>query len=266
MPDWSLLSQRLLPPLRSLPPEKSRRIKALAQFLSQLETQVHRDAATGGATLQKTTLALLGNSPTHPDHGEILQAANEASVSQSDLAEILDGIQLELSQRRFRDMTQLLQYARKRVGIPLALGLEILGFDRESARIHGKKGGELVTLLAVLAFVSHDLDHGRILLPQHLLSEHSLTEVDLVAGRATPGMESLASDLIGKANQFLKELDFHDIDLPNDGSRPFLMEIRTRLEVLLRILGERGGDLTKPILQPPSSSLTQRLARLLGRK
>ncbi|MCC5875751.1 MAG: squalene/phytoene synthase family protein [Candidatus Sumerlaeia bacterium] len=259
MPHWSQVSQHLLPSLRPLPPAKRDKLEALKRVLALLATRVERDAAAGGSALQQSTLALLSGKPTDKELQALLEEAAGAGVTNAQLSELIDGFQLDLSQRRYRDMTQLRQYAHKRAGMIINFGLIALGLPVEEARPLGARLGEGVTLLAILASFPHDLHEGRIHFPQHELDQHGLTEVDLVAKTTTDGRRKLVEDFHQRIGEALAcEEDVTRL-LPDDGSRAFARDGLDKVRALHKRLGENGGDLFRPVLED-HPSLIKRVA------
>lgn len=260
MPDWPLLVHNLLPALRSVPTPKREKLEALIRLITLLEARVKRDAAGGGIALQQTTLELIAGRAADRDLQAIMDCAASIGVSNPQLSELIDGFQLDLSQRRYRDMTQLRQYAHKRVGMIVTFGLIVLGIPSGEARQHGTKLGEGITFLAILTNFPHDLHQGRIYFPQHELEKCALTEVELVAKATTEERHHLARDFHSRIGEALACSDAVITALPDDGSRAFGKECLGRIRTLQERNAGLGGDFFRPSMVERPTTLLQKIS------
>lgn len=268
MPDWKQYARIVLPPLAALPPARRKPLAALARFLEGLEERLLRDCARGGTTLQADTLDLLpalsGSKPPPAGTERLVADAKTADLTAARMTALLDGLQVDLVQRRFRDRTQLRQYARLRAGVPIEAALLLLGCAEEKATPLSHALGEGITLLGVLLYLRSDLDAGRMYLPQHLLDAHGVAETEVVSGGETEGWTALLSELAGEIDALLARGGELDDILPDDDARKWAAEALENLRRWLREVEKAGGP-PEALEEPRRAFLGGLLRSLLGK-
>ena len=273
MPHWLLFHKTVMPDPRILPREKRARLDALSRLVVELDGWMAARAREGGVQLQKGILALTTallaaprqGAPADPGVAALVEASRQIPLTTAQVSEILDGCQLDLSQRRYRDWTQLAQHAHKRVGVPLCVGLEILGLEPVKARETAKHLAVAVMLCAVATTLSHDLEEGRMYLPQQALELHGVEELDLVKGTATPGTVALCGGMVDMVRQRLAAVEGLPEALPGDGSGEFLRGLLANLARLVDGVENSGGDFARCALREDSPGMLGRLLGLLRR-
>lgn len=117
--------------------------------------------------------------------------------------ELIDGVEMDLDARRYRDFADLYPFCYKVAGVVGLISLRIFGAsDLERARAGAVDLGIAMQLTNILRDVREDLDHGRVYFPQDELARFGVMEEDLHAGRVTPGFRELMAFSVARAREY----------------------------------------------------------------
>lgn len=143
--------------------------------------------------------------PTHPVTLEILRATRYFPLPPQPFYEILNGMEMDLTQNRYSSLAELKIYCRK---VAVAVGrvaVRIFGLASPEADRFAFNLGQALQLTNILRDVSEDARRGRIYLPQELLQEHGVNEADLLDHRWSPALAKAMERLADEAQlHFLK--------------------------------------------------------------
>ncbi len=181
---------------RFLDPRRRQALNALYAFCREVDDVVDEchAPAVARATLEwwrGEITALDGGRPTHPVVQALAAARAHFSLPAEQLAEIIDGMQMDLDIARYADFTQLQLYCHRAAGIVGLLSAEIFGYRNRHTLKYAHTLGLAFQLTNIIRDVGEDARRGRIYLPQDELARFGVAEVDLRQGRHTPAFHAL---------------------------------------------------------------------------
>jgi phytoene synthase len=122
---------------------------------------------------------------THPVTQALTTARRHFSLPVEQLAEIIDGMQMDLEQSRYADFTQLQLYCHRAAGVVGLLAAEIFGITDRRTLKYAHALGLAFQLTNIIRDVGEDARRGRIYLPQDELARFGVAEQDILTSRYT---------------------------------------------------------------------------------
>ena len=171
-----------------LPPERRRAITALYAFCREVDDVV--DEASD-PQLAQTRLAwwraeigrLLAGEPQHPVARALAPAVERFGVSAQRLNEIIDGMQMDLTQSRYLDFAGLERYCYHVAGVVGLLSAGIFGYRDARTLEFAKDLGIAFQLTNIIRDVGEDARKNRIYLPMEDLKTFGVTAADITGAR-----------------------------------------------------------------------------------
>lgn len=143
--------------------------------------------------------------PTHPVTLEILRATRHFPLPPQAFHEILNGMEMDLTQNRYQTLAELKIYCRKVAVAVGRIAVRIFGLASLEADRFALNLGLALQLTNILRDVAEDARRGRIYLPGEMLQAHGVPESDLLDLRWSPALAGVMEALAEEANQhFLK--------------------------------------------------------------
>jgi phytoene synthase len=221
-----------------LPPERKQALEAVYAFCRVVDDAVDVSGDASALELWRDELGrAFAERPGAPQTAigrRLAEAAQAFPIHAGDLAEVLDGVAMDLEQLRYPTWEELRLYCRR---VASAVGLvcvEIFGHSTDKTRRYARELGVAMQLTNILRDVRVDARLGRIYLPLEDLARFEVSEEDILGGRCTPAVRDLmhfeiarAGQLYGAARQLLDEHDRH---------RLFVAEIMA--DIYQALLGE----------------------------
>ncbi|TFU96606.1 squalene synthase HpnD, partial [Bacillus stratosphericus] len=106
-----------------------------------------------------------GQTPEHPVCQALKTVARDFSLPHNELAEIINGMQMDLEQARYGRFEDLQLYCYRVAGVVGRLITRILGFSRPETLDYAGKMGLALQLTNIIRDVGEDARNGRIYLP-----------------------------------------------------------------------------------------------------
>ena len=171
-----------------LPPERRRAITALYAFCREVDDVV--DEATD-PQLAQTRLAwwraevgrLLEGDPQHPVTRALAPAVRQFGVTAERLGEIIDGMEMDLTQSRYLDFAGLERYCYRVAGVVGLLSAGIFGYRDARTLEFAKDLGIAFQLTNIIRDVGEDARKNRIYLPLEDLKTYGVTAADITGAR-----------------------------------------------------------------------------------
>ncbi|MBI3097314.1 MAG: phytoene/squalene synthase family protein [Planctomycetes bacterium] len=139
--------------------------------------------AVGSLAECRTRLAeALAGRPDGPVFTALADAAARYRIPASYFEELISGVEMDLTVRRYEDFDALRQYCCRVASVPGLIALEIFGYEGEAARDHAVDLGIAMQLTNILRDLKEDADRNRVYLPQSDLRQFGYSEPDLKAG------------------------------------------------------------------------------------
>lgn len=181
---------------RFLPPERRCAITAFYAFCREADDVVDEchEPAVALAKLawwRDEVARLYAGTPQHPVTQALARAIAPFGIPRESLEEILDGMEMDLTQTRYADFKQLRLYCHRVAGVVGEVAARIFGYSQHATLDYAARLGLAFQLTNILRDVGEDARRGRIYLPQDELAAHGVSEADILASRDTPAFQSL---------------------------------------------------------------------------
>ncbi|WP_046175389.1 phytoene/squalene synthase family protein [Domibacillus indicus] len=145
-----------------------------------------------------------------PNEDPLWTALRDASVrfsfSSAPFFDMLKGQQMDIDERSFQTMEDILDYSYHVAGTVGVMLLPILAPNRQEELYEGAvKLGNAMQITNILRDIGEDLEKGRLYLPRDLMNKHGLTEAVLQAGVADSSFIGVWEEMAGAANKYYEE-------------------------------------------------------------
>ncbi|HSD61436.1 MAG TPA: presqualene diphosphate synthase HpnD [Burkholderiales bacterium] len=187
-----------------LPPEKRRAITALYAFCREVDDVVDEcsDPQVSRAKLawwrQEIAGAFAGN-PQHPVTRALAPAVQRFNLPPEPFQEIMDGMEMDLTQDRYPDFNSLALYCHRVAGVVGQLSAEIFGYQDHATQKYAHELGLAFQLTNIVRDVGEDARRGRIYLPLDEMAKFGVAPADVIQGRESEGFRGLIASQIGRA-------------------------------------------------------------------
>jgi phytoene synthase len=168
-----------------LPPERRRAITALYAFCREVDDAVDEpsDPSVARATLawwRGEVAQLFAGNPQHPVTRALAPMIEPFGITHARLAEIMDGMEMDLNQSRYMNFPGLQLYCRRVAGVVGALAAGIFGYRNPKTLEYAEKLGLAFQLTNIIRDVGEDARKNRIYLPMDELKEYGVTATDIL--------------------------------------------------------------------------------------
>ena len=179
-----------------LPAERRRAITALYAFCREVDDIVDEGmepqlAAAKLAWWRSEIANLCAGKPQHPVTRALLPFQKEFSIDEKHLGEIVDGMEMDLTQSRFLDWPGLERYCYRVAGVVGLLAAGIFGYRDPRTLDYAKSLGIAFQLTNIIRDVGEDARKNRIYLPMEDLKRFGVTAAEILNGKQTPQFEQL---------------------------------------------------------------------------
>jgi phytoene synthase len=179
-----------------LPPERRRAITALYAFCREVddvvdETSELQVAAAKLAWWRAELANLFAGKPQHPVAKALLPFIEKYSLSREHLNEIIDGMEMDLTQSRYLDWPALERYCHRVAGVVGLLAARIFGYTEVRTLEYARELGIAFQLTNIIRDVGEDARKNRIYLPMDELKRFEVPAADILNGRQTPQFKAL---------------------------------------------------------------------------
>ncbi len=176
---------------RFLQPDRRRAITALYAFCREVDDIADEvsDVNIARAKLGwwRTEIAsLFAGHPTHPVSKALQPATIAFGVDAGRLNEIIDGMEMDLSKKRYRDWDELRLYCHRVAGVVGQLSAGIFGYTNPKTRDYAENLGLAFQMTNIIRDVGEDVRRDRVYLPQDDLERFGVSMEALLSGKQTP--------------------------------------------------------------------------------
>ena len=190
-----------------LPPARRRAITALYAFCREVDDAVDEatDAQLAHAKLawwRQEIAGLFAGNPQHPVTRALQPALAPFGITAVRLNEIIDGMEMDLTQTRYLDFAGLERYCYRVAGVVGLLAAGIFGYADARTLDYAKTLGTAFQLTNIIRDVGEDARKNRIYLPMEDLQKFNVTAADLLNARHGEAFVALMRFQVARAKSF----------------------------------------------------------------
>ncbi len=190
-----------------LPKHKRRAITALYAFCREVDDVVDEcsDENVARTTLnwwRNEVAAIYEGAPQHPVGQALKPLVRQFNLPQEHLLEIIDGMEMDLTQHTYADFKALQLYCYRVASVVGLLAAEIFGYTDRKTLKYAHDLGLAFQLTNIIRDVGEDARRGRIYLPLDELAQFGVHTNDILAAHETEGFQKLMQFQIERAQRF----------------------------------------------------------------
>jgi 15-cis-phytoene synthase len=187
-----------------LPPDRRRAITALYAFCREVDDVVDEcsDPGTAHAKLawwRQEIDATFDGAPQHPVALALASAIRQFPLSREHFHEIIDGMEMDLSQNRYPDLESLRLYCHRVAGVVGLLSAEIFGYRDSRTLDYAHELGLAFQLTNIVRDVGDDARRDRIYMPLEELGRFGVVPADILHRRESEAFRELMRFQIARA-------------------------------------------------------------------
>jgi len=192
-----------------LPPERRRPITALYAFCREVDDVVDEctDAQVAGAKLAWWRVEvgkLFEGKPSHPVTRALQPFLDVCQIGETRLQEIIDGMQMDLTQARYPDFAALERYCYHVAGAVGLLAAGIFGYTNPRTLDYARQLGTAFQLTNIIRDVGEDARKNRIYLPMDELQRFGVPASDILQARSSDAFVALMKFQAERAGEYYR--------------------------------------------------------------
>jgi len=137
--------------------------------------------------------------PRHPVGRELYWVKQHFAIDEELLAEILDGMLMDVMRKPILKGSDLSLYIYRVAGVVGLLSIEVFGYQHRKSRDFATSLGEALQLTNILRDVAEDARIGRIYFPQDDRIRYRISDQDFKDGTCNQAMQQLLGEYADKA-------------------------------------------------------------------
>ncbi len=193
-----------------LPPARRRAITALYAFCREVDDVVDECAdanvaRTKLAWWRSEVAALYEGHGRHPVAQALAGVVTAFRLPQERLQEIIDGMEMDLTRRRYADFAELRLYCYRVAGVVGLLSAEIFGYADPRTLTYAENLGMAFQLTNIIRDVGEDARRDRVYLPLDELARHDVSVADIMHARASDGFRQLMEFQVERALGYYRD-------------------------------------------------------------
>ena len=179
-----------------LPPERRRAITALYAFCREVDDAVDEPSEASVARVRLAwwrdeVARLYAGKPEHPVTRALQPFIERFDLSATRLGEIMDGMEMDLTQSRDLDYAGLQLYCHRVAGVVGLLAASIFGRTEAITLEYAEKLGLAFQLTNIIRDVGEDARNNRIYLPMDELKRFGVPASDILGARYSEAFSAL---------------------------------------------------------------------------
>lgn len=193
-----------------LPADKRRAITALYAFCREVDDVVdecsdENVARTTLAWWRMQVAAIYEGTPQHPVCRALVPVVQKFNLAQEHLLEIIDGMEMDLSQHTYENFKELQLYCYRVASVVGLLAAEIFGYTDRKTLKYAHDLGIALQLTNIIRDVGEDARRGRIYLPLDELQQFGVHTGDILNAQEKEGFAELMKFQIERAQRFYQQ-------------------------------------------------------------
>ena len=198
---------------------------------------------------------LYAGAPQHPVTRALAPAIQPFGIKHEHLAEIVDGMEMDLSQNRYPDFAALEQYCHRVAGVVGLLAASIFGYRDERTLAYAHTLGLAFQLTNIIRDVGEDSRKGRIYLPLSELAQFEVSAADILHARQSENFARLMQFQIERAERYYSAALEQLPEVDRKAQRPGLVMAAIYRALLEEIVAEGCKVLTQRTALTPVRKL-----------
>jgi phytoene synthase len=179
-----------------LPPERRRAITALYAFCREVDDAVDEpaDPQVARAKLEwwrHEVAQLYAGHAQHPVTRALVPAIGPFNIQQRQLGEIMDGMEMDLTQNRYPDFESLRLYCHRVAGVVGLLAASIFGYRNPKTLEYAENLGLAFQLTNIIRDVGEDARKDRIYIPSDEMQRFGVSAADVLNAQHTENFSRL---------------------------------------------------------------------------
>ena len=193
-----------------LAPERRRAITALCAFRREVGDAVD---ATGQPEVARAKLQwwrhevarLYTGEAQHPVTKALVPAIGPFNIQQRHLGEIIDGVEMDLTQPRYPDFESLRLYCHRVAGVVGLLAAGIFGYSNPNTLKYAENLGLALQLTNIIRDVGEDARKNRIYIPADELRRFSVSVAEILNAQHSENFSSLMAFQAERAQRYFTQ-------------------------------------------------------------
>jgi len=187
-----------------LPPERRRAISALYAYCREVDDIVDECTDAGVARTKLAwwrdqVSAIYEGTPQHPVARALVPVVAQFRLQKERLLELIDGMEMDLTQHRYADFDALKPYCFRVAGVVGLLSAEIFGYENPDTLNYAENLGMAFQLTNIIRDVGEDARRDRVYLPLDELARYQVSVSDIMHARESDGFRQLMEMQIERA-------------------------------------------------------------------
>lgn len=192
-----------------LPKPKRQAITALYAFCREVDDVADECTDAGIARTKlawwRTEIAnLYVDKPQHPVTQALTDAVRDYNLAEEHFVEIIDGMEMDLDQNRYRDFKELHLYCYRVASVVGLLSASIFGYSDRKTLKYAHDLGLAFQLTNIVRDVGEDARRGRIYLPLDEMAQHGVSEAEILQGQESDNVRRLLEFQIERAEDYYR--------------------------------------------------------------
>jgi phytoene synthase len=147
---------------------------------------------------------LYAGDPQHPVTQALQDAVRDYNLAEEHFLEIIDGMEMDLDQNRYRDFKELQLYCYRVASVVGLLSASIFGYSDRRTLKYAHDLGLAFQLTNIVRDVGEDARRGRIYLPLDELAQFGVSEDDILHGHETDNVRRLLEFQVERAQDYYR--------------------------------------------------------------
>ncbi len=243
-----------------LPLERRRAIMALYAFCREVDDVVDEcnDPALASTKLvwwRQEVSRIYEGQPQHPVGLALKEVIKSIHLPQEQLLEIIDGMEMDLTQSRYLDFKGLSLYCYRVASVVGLLSAEVFGYQDRQTQKYAHDLGMAFQLTNIIRDVGEDARRNRIYIPMDELKQFGVPAADLLNGKYSDNFTALMQYQYERAEKYYEQAFSLLPQVDRKSQRPGLIMAAIYRTVLDEVRRENFQVLHQRISLPPTRKL-----------
>jgi phytoene synthase len=150
---------------------------------------------------------VFAGSPSRAISRALSESVHRFKLPRRHFEEIIDGVEMDLTQRRYDSFAELCLYCRRVASAVGLICIEIFGYSNQSTRVYAERLGIACQLTNIIRDVGEDAARGRIYLPLEDLARFGVSETEILNSGYGPRSRALIEFEAERARQYYREAE-----------------------------------------------------------